>query len=63
MKIESSCAKLPLPRVAVGALEVGRPGLVSRVNVPAAASLVRDQGQTQSLGNIADKGRVLLDGP
>lgn len=59
MQIQSSQAKLPLPRMTIRALEVGRPSLANRVNIPTAASLVRNQWQLQRIRDLLNKSGIL----
>lgn len=63
MQIQPSQTKLPLPRMPICALEVGRPGLARRVNVPAATALIGNQRQLQRIRYLAYKIRVVADAP
>lgn len=61
VQVQAPRAEVPLARVAVGALEVRRPGLGLRVDVPAAAPLVRDERAAERVGHLIDEVRVLSD--
>lgn len=70
VQVQPPRRELPLAGVAIRALEVGRGGLETRADVPAAAPLVGDQGAAGRArpgcgvgGDVLDEVGVLNDGP
>lgn len=61
MQIQTPGAELPLARVAISALEVGRASLAIRIDIPAATTLVGDQGQSKALSYLVDEGGIMKD--
>lgn len=65
LQIQSSQTKIPLPRMAIRALEIRAPTFSFKRDVPAPAPLVCNQGQAQTvvLSNVLDELCITLDGP
>lgn len=63
MQVQPPAAELPLPRVAIGALEVRTAALLCGLDVPAPAALVGDERPVAERGGDGgDEGGVAEDG-
>lgn len=62
LQVQSPGTETPLSLMAIGALEVCAANLALRRNVPAAASLVGDEGKLVVIGDLLSEERVMVDG-
>lgn len=61
LQVQSTQTETPLSSMTIGTLEIGALSFVVRIDVPAATSLIRNQWQMMVVGNVLDKGSILLD--
>jgi hypothetical protein len=61
MQIQPPRTKLPNTSMPICALEIRASTFILRINVPAAASFVRDQGSAIGVGDTLCKGCIVLN--
>lgn len=62
LQVQPAEAKVPLPRMTIGAFEIGTASLNSRWDIPTPAALIGNQRQAIMPRHLLHKGRVRLDG-
>ena len=62
LQVQSPGTEAPLSLMPIGALKVCAADFALRRNIPAAASLVGDQGKLVVIGDLLNEERVMVDG-